>query len=91
MAQGEKKKGRVGKLHFGKSRRHPKWHADTITMTDLLCRVHANLRKEAFQANMYSSKNQNQPISFAALIQSSKVGAHFNHPVPDLSKPLCFH
>lgn len=40
-------------------------------------KAYADLRKEAFQANMYSSKNQNQPISFAAPLQQTS-GAHIS-------------
>lgn len=53
-------------------------------------KAYADLRREAFQANMYSSKNQNQPISFAITsLQRTSGGTHDpNIHSPQSSKPL---
>lgn len=39
-------------------------------------KAYADLRREAFEANMYSSKNQNQPISFAITPCSERQEGH---------------
>lgn len=47
-------------------------------------KAYADLRKEAFQANMYSSKNQNPPVSFAITPCSERQEGHIiqtSHPL----------